>query len=177
MSERVSLREFARRLDHNPGYIHKLKARGVLLFGDDGKIDVEEGMSAIERARDPNKDYMRDVNAAQRAQHRQAPAEQFATSSSNSTLYKAKAAREVIEAKLAELKYKERTQELVDAFEVEQTQFAMARQVRDRLSAIPDRVAAIVAAESDVAKVREILGEEIRRALTEIAEQPAESIN
>ncbi len=179
MSERVSLRELARRLDHNPGYIHKLKSRGVLEFGEDGKIDHDEAIASIARARDPKKEYMKEVNAEQRAQHRggQASSEQYVQPSSNSTLYKAKAARELYEAKIAELKYKERAEELVDALEVEQAQFAMARQIRDRLQSIPDRIGAIVAAESDALKVTEILEEEIRRALIELSAQPAETIN
>lgn len=77
--------------------------------------------------------------------------------------------REKATASMAELLLAQKRGELISAREIEQAQFAIARQVRDRMLSIPDRIAAIVAAEADVHKVRELLTEEIRLALTELS--------
>ena len=47
--------------------------------------------------------------------------------------------------------------------------FRRARIVRDGMLNLPDRVAAVLAAETDVAKVHEVLSKEIRLILEEIS--------
>jgi len=69
------------------------------------------------------------------------------------------------QAKLAELTYKEKIREIVKAKDVETAAFNTARNVRDQLLNIPDRIAAIVAAESDKRKVHKILQNEFEKAL------------
>ncbi len=55
----------------------------------------------------------------------------------------------------------------VDADEIEAVAFR-ARVVRDSLLDIPDRLAAVLAAESDSRKVHALLSAEIRQALEEL---------
>ena len=83
--------------------------------------------------------------------------------------------REAAEADLAELELKERRGELVKKADVEREAFAVQRALRDRLTGIPDRIAPMLAAETDVAKCHEIVASEIRAALREIVQELAEA--
>lgn len=64
----------------------------------------------------------------------------------------------------------QRAGRLVDRGEVERTSFEVARTVRDRILAVPDRVAPQLAAETDSARVRQMLERELRAALVSLVE-------
>lgn len=83
---------------------------------------------------------------------------------------KARAVREHYQARLAKIDYEERVAKLVSKDEVQVAAFNKFRQFRDHMLNIPDRVAAMVAAESDATKCYEILAIEIRRALNEFSD-------
>ncbi len=87
---------------------------------------------------------------------------------------KARAARELYLAQLAKIELDEKRAILVRADEVRVGAFNMARKARDQLIALPERVAAILAATEDAAEVQRILEEEIERICQEItdAERP-----
>ena len=85
---------------------------------------------------------------------------------------RARAARELYEAQLAKLGLDRQRALLVRADEAKLGAFAMARQARERLAAIPGRVAEAVAATTDPAAVQRILEEEVERACCEIAGPP-----
>ena len=73
------------------------------------------------------------------------------------------------QARLRELTIQVREGKLVDREATERQAFDTARIVRDGLLSIPDRVAALVAAETDTSKVHSVLTAEIRKALTEVS--------
>ena len=83
---------------------------------------------------------------------------------------KARAVREHYQARLAKIEYEERVAKLVPKDEVQVAAFNKFRQFRDHMLNIPDRVAAMVAAESDAAKCYEVIAAEVRRALNEFAD-------
>ncbi len=83
---------------------------------------------------------------------------------------KARAVREHYQARLAKLEFEQRTGKLVSVDEVRVAAFNKFRQFRDHILNIPDRVAAMVAAETEAAKCYEILAIEIRKALNEPAD-------
>jgi hypothetical protein len=83
---------------------------------------------------------------------------------------KARAVREHYLARLAKIDYEERVGKLVSKDEVQVSAFNKFRQFRDQLLNIPDRLAAMLAAENDPSKVYEILATEIRKALNEFAD-------
>jgi hypothetical protein len=83
---------------------------------------------------------------------------------------KARAVREHYQARLAKIEYEERVAKLVPKDEVQVAAFNKFRQFRDHILNIPDRVAAMVAAETEAAKCYEVLATEIRRALNEFAD-------
>jgi hypothetical protein len=83
---------------------------------------------------------------------------------------KARAVREHYQARLAKIEYEERVGSLVQKDEVQIAAFNKFRQFRDAMLNIPDRVAAMLAAETVEAKCYEILATEIRKALNEFAD-------
>jgi hypothetical protein len=83
---------------------------------------------------------------------------------------KARAVREHYQARLAKLEFEEKTGKLIPADEVKVAAFNLFRRYRDHMLNIADRLAAILAAETETAKCYEILATEIRKALNEFAD-------
>ena len=83
---------------------------------------------------------------------------------------RARAVRENYLARLAKIDFEERTEKLVSRDEVQVAAFNRYRTFRDRMLNIPDRLAAVVAAETDPRRVHEMLATEIRTALTEFSD-------
>jgi pyruvate/2-oxoglutarate dehydrogenase complex dihydrolipoamide acyltransferase (E2) component len=83
---------------------------------------------------------------------------------------KARAVRETYMARLAKIDFEERTEKLVSADEVRVASFNRFRQFRDGMLNIPDRLAAVLAAEANARRVHELLANEIRKALQEFSD-------
>jgi hypothetical protein len=83
--------------------------------------------------------------------------------------FRARAIRESYLARLAKIEFEEKTAKLVSRDEVQVAAFTRGRVVRDNLLNIADRLAATLAAESDVDRVHRILSNEIRMALDVLA--------
>lgn len=79
---------------------------------------------------------------------------------------------EVERAKLLEIKAKVEAGKYVDADEVRVAAFNRARVVREALLSIPDRLAAVLAAEAETQKVHALIAAEIRQALEELTGGP-----
>ena len=184
-----SLRAFAARKGNAVSYWHGQKARGRLVMVDvNGKqmVDVEASEALLASTADPAKTHMAEVNARQRiaaghpapAQPVQVPEFQAgggaAGTSKNATYLQAKTAREVYEAKNAQLEYEERIGKLIRADAVRATWASRIASTRDALLQIPSRLAPVLAAETDLAAVTLLLEDEIRQALAELSrEEPA----
>lgn len=83
--------------------------------------------------------------------------------------FRARAVRENYLARLAKIEFEEKTAKLISRDEVQVAAFTKGRTARDNLLNIPDRLAAMLAAETDADKVHQILTGEIRKALDELA--------
>jgi len=81
-----------------------------------------------------------------------------------------RAIREAYAARLAKLDYEERTGRLVATEEVKVGWFNILRVLRDRILNLPDRLAAVLAAETDPSEVRTILMAEHRSLLADLAD-------
>ena len=82
---------------------------------------------------------------------------------------RARAARELYQAQLAKLELDRQRGVLVRADEVKLGAFTMARKSRDLLIALPERLALVLAAESDAAVVQQLLEDEIERICQELS--------
>jgi hypothetical protein len=83
----------------------------------------------------------------------------------------ARTVHETYRARLAKLDYEERIAKLLPRDEVAAAAFKRYREFRDHMLNIPNRIAPVLAAETDPARVHDILAAEIRDALGEFASQ------
>lgn len=108
------------------------------------------------------------TGSAAHAKNRPAEPNEPAEPGETMTYAEARAQHERFKARLAELELETRESKLVNADDVKRESFKAARQVRDAMLNIPDRVAGELAAESNQFKVHQRLVKEIRRALEEL---------
>lgn len=152
----VSLRKYAehRRISHTA--VQKALRQGRIKTTAGGKIDIEQADRDWERNTSP-------VNAPKRAPRVDGGA------GGGSSFAQSRAVRELYLARLAKIEFEERTGKLISRDEVTVAAFTKARTVRDSLLNIPDRVAAVLAAETDPVRAHQILTHEIRKALRELS--------
>lgn len=139
-----------------------------------GRIDPARAEFELAAAADPARGYVAERWAAQRPP---APGAELASpdgqgslalepraslsTSEGATFAESKTRHQYYQARLAELEYRRRIGELVEAEEVRSNAFRTARQVRDALFGIPDRLAPVLAGERDQVRVHELLLNEI----------------
>ncbi|MDD3030621.1 MAG: hypothetical protein PHS57_10180 [Alphaproteobacteria bacterium] len=83
-----------------------------------------------------------------------------------------RAIREAYNARLAKLEYEEKSGSLVRTDSVKVAWFNVLRVLRDRVLSAPDRLAPIVAVETDPKRVRELMDAELRQILNDVADAP-----
>jgi hypothetical protein len=177
MTRGLSIREYARYRraaglkGGTPSAVHKAIKTGRIHRDDCGFIDPAQADAAWEAGTDPT----RGDSLAGPSRQRHVPpsppssASQPASSGSAPTYATSRAIREAYTARLAKLSYEERSKILVDASRVEAEAFRRSRDARDALLAVPGRLAAILAAETDPAVVEVRLTEELRVVLEALA--------
>ncbi len=79
--------------------------------------------------------------------------------------------REEMEYRKLELAVLEAEGKLVDAKAVRQTQFELARQLRDAIMAVPARTAELLAAEKSAVEIEKLLTTELRQALSDVVSE------
>jgi len=152
----VSLRKYATHRLVSLTAVQKAIQQGRIKTAPDGKIDLEQADRDWERNTSP-------VNAPKRAPRAGGGA------AGGPTYAQSRAVREVYLARLAKIEFEERVGKLVSRDEITVAAFTKARTVRDNLLNIPDRVAAVLAAETDPVRMHQILSDEIRKALIELS--------
>ena len=171
----ISQREYARRR----GISHVAAQRAVnsgRISTIDGKIDPDLADREWRENTDQSKPRNRITGSPKHARVAGEPPEPMdfgGADGGNGTASgyaKARAARELYQAQLAKIELDRQRGVLVRADEVRLGAFNMARKARDQLIALPERVAAILAATQDPAEVQRILEEEIERICQEIAD-------
>jgi len=157
----MSQRAYARHRDVAISTVQEAIARGRISTLPDGQIDSD--VADEEWARNTRQSVP--PTTARRNQQEE-DVDAFGASQYN----KARAVREHYQARLAKLEFEEKTGKLIPADEVKMTAFNLFRRYRDHMLNIPDRLAAILAAEVEAGKCYEILASEIRKALNEFAD-------
>ena len=85
-------------------------------------------------------------------------------------LNESRARREHYQAELAKLEVDLKRRDLVPAVEVKKEAFALGRSVREALANLADRLSHQLAGETDPARIHQVLSEEHRAALVELAD-------
>jgi hypothetical protein len=176
--ELISQREYARRR----GITHVAVQRAIKagrISAVNGKIDPVLADQEWQQNTDQSKPRNRITGNPKQAKTPGEPSEPMDLGGTDETIgapstatgyAKARAARELYQAQLAKLELDRRRGALVPADEVRLGAFNMARKARDQLIAMPERLAAVLAATEEPAEVQRILEEEIERICQEIAD-------
>lgn len=176
--ELISQREYARRR----GITHVAVQRAIKsgrITTVNGKIDPVTADLEWQQNTDQSKPRNRITGSPKQAKAPGEPSEpmslggadEIISAPSTATGYaKARAARELYQAQLAKLELDKRRGALVPADEVRLGAFNMARNARDQLIALPERLATVLAAIQEPAEIQRVLEEEIERICQEIAD-------
>ena len=168
----VSQSEYARRRGVSRQYVGQMVAKGVIALKE-RKVDPDQADAALAAVHEP----ARPARSA-KPEHQPAAKPSFSTfdppvlpggGDLPTLLLKTRIKSEVEKAKLLEIKARVEAGKYVDADEVKVAAFNKARVVRDALTNIPERLAAVLAAETDAARVHAMLTSEIRTALEDLA--------
>jgi hypothetical protein len=156
----VSIRPYAKHRGVSHTAVQKAIKQGRIRLSPDGKIDQEAADREWSRNSSP-------VNAPAKPTARAAPVSD--RPGGGPTYAQSRAVRELYLARLAKIEFEERSGKLLSRDEVTTAAFTRARTMRDNLLNIPDRIAPMLAAESDPAVVHQILSDEIRQVLNDLS--------
>ena len=162
MAEWVSQAAAARAVGVSPQAINNWIRRGLLVPDADRRVDLEQ-VRKIAAQRDPARSPAARKVAAEASASRPLPAND--DDLPNASFTDARTQREVYEARAARLRYEVAAGELIDARRAAAAITTAASNMRLTLEALPDRLAAHVAAESSEAGCAEILSGAVNEVL------------
>jgi len=148
--ELVSQAEYARHRGVSRQYISRLAKAGVLVMRG-GKVDVAASDAVLD-------DRPEKISEAATSGPVEAGAQ-------TTTYAQAKLADMLFRARLRKLEYETKSGKLIPTDEVKVVWFKQARQIRDKLLAVPTKLAPQLAALTEVRAVRELLDAEIEAIL------------
>jgi phage terminase Nu1 subunit (DNA packaging protein) len=160
-SGRLTGRAYARLRGLSHTSVQKAIKSGRIQADKAGRIDPRAADRAWRTATDP-------AQVRHKAGDEE-PAPGHHTGAQGVTYAASRADRESFLAKLAELDYRRRSGELLEAEAVRAEVFKLGRRARDMLLALPERLAPRLAAGLDVGECHRILREEVERVANEIA--------
>jgi len=176
---RLSARQYAKRIGVSGSYVSRLVREGKLPVDANGRVDADEADRILAATREPARRANRNsqnepVPAVSTA--RPPPATRLGAGFGDqpptdlpTLLLRARTKTEVEKGKLLELNAKVEAGKFVDADEVKVAAFNRARIVRDALINIASRLAPLVAAESDERACFDLIDQEVRQALEDLA--------
>ena len=169
--ELMSQIRYAKRMGVSRQYISELVQKGILPLVD-GKIDPATADAIINARREPARPLRRKVSqvAPSAVPEQSFPPQRGITAAELPTLLlKTRIKSETERAKLLEIKAKVEAGKYIDIDEMKEAAFKRGRIIRDGMLSIPDRIDAILAAETDRHKVHQIITDEIIRVLEELS--------
>lgn len=143
---------------------------GRIVKEADGTIDPAKADAAWEHntsQAQQRKSYHKEVGDGRQTE----PSASGATGIGGGPSYaQSRAIKEAYLARLAKLEYEEKSGAVVRTDNVKVAWFNILRVLRDRILNLPDRLAPLLAAETDPKTIREFLDAELRQILTDAAE-------
>jgi hypothetical protein len=176
MSDRIGIGELAKRLGISRQRVNDLAREGKLTREPDGRWDPDRAMDELSKTLDSR--HRRRAKVQQRGVRQDSRASESEglplTGSAHEIFNRARAAKEVAIAKERQLDLRHRQGELLEASEVELAWTRKLTAFKERLLAIPDRLAQKLAAIAEDREIRAILDGEIRMALKALIETKAD---
>jgi len=169
----VSQAEYARQRGVSRQYVGQMVAKGIIGLSN-RKVDTDQADAALAALREPARPERRVKPDApvQAPKVNPASAQQSSAGDLPTLLLKSRIKSEVERAKLLEIKARVEAGKYIAVDDVKAAAFNRARVVRDALLNIPERLAAMLAAEDDERRIHQILAIEIRAALEELMNGP-----
>lgn len=182
----ASFAEFARLANVKRSYVTALKSAGRLVLSEDGKtVRVAESLERIAATRDPSRAAVVERHAMARGLAASAETGSAAPEAGDGAgeegeapeeaqppyYAEAKARREHWMALAAERDYRVSMRELLVAAEVEGAVANAVTHLRTRLESLAEMLAPQLAAETDEARCRALVAEQVEHALQELARQ------
>lgn len=155
----MSQAEFSRFRGVSRATVTEYKKKGLLVLNDEGQVIVDASVLKLSNTLD-----------TVRGGDRTGGANKPAASKDGGALTKAKVDETLVRTAKQGLELKKMAGELVERQQVESIAFSLSRQAQDSLIAIPDRMSSLLAAETDPAKVHDMLSDEIRRIANDLAD-------
>ena len=164
-----SFSDYARHIGASPAYVSKLKRQGRLVTREvDGKqvVDFELSDRLVRNTTDLSR-AGNGRNASPNAAPTR-PVAPLAETGRVDALFR-QAQERAFAAKIEELKYKEMAGQLIRTDAVRAAWAKRITLARDALLQIPHRLAPVLAAESDMERVSQLLEDELRQVLDELS--------
>ena len=175
MSEGLSITAYARHRGVSHVAVLKAIKTGRIEKEPDGTINPAKADAAWER--NTNQAQKRKpTKSSEPSRHEHAPEPQVEAPvgppivNSGPSFAQSRAIKEAYNARLAKLAYEEKSGALVRTDSVKVAWFNTLRVIRDRALNLPDRLAPLLAAETDPKVVRDLLEEELRTILNDAAD-------
>ncbi|MDZ7804318.1 hypothetical protein [Thiohalophilus sp.] len=159
----MSQAEFARHRGVAKATVTEYKRKGFLVLTDDGRIDVEKTERVLAASLDTR------GGNRNRGSDEQPAATDASYMAAKTREMEAKAARQ-------EMETRQRAGELVAREDVQVTAFTLARNAQEAVMAVADRLSPLLAAETDSAKVHEMLSAELRQVCQDLAKAARERL-
>jgi hypothetical protein len=159
--------EYARHRRVDRSYISRLAKRGILVLR--GRLVDVAASDAVLDDKPVDVEPPEPVNAVHSPQPR--PQLESTGPLQPGSFSQAKTIEMVYKAKLRKLDFETRSGKLIPSDEVKVKWFTLARQIRDKLLAMPAKLAPQLAALNDVREVRELLDTEITVLLRALQEE------
>src|SRR5512133_3684161 len=158
--------DYSRHRNVNRSHISRLAKRGILVMR--GKlVDVAASDAVLDDK--PVDHVLPDSHAA--AQSTRPPADAGGPVAQPGSFAQARTAEMVFRARLRKLEFETKTGRFLSADEVKVKWYTVVRQIRDKLLAMPAKLAPQLAALSDPAAIRDLLDAEIIALLKSLQEE------
>ena len=156
--------EYARHRNVNRSYINRLAKRGILVMR--GRlVDVAASDAVLD-------DKPIDVEPHESAPGPQSrPAQESLGGPAGSSFAQARTAEMVFRARLRKLEFETKSGKFLPSGDVKVKWYTLARQVRDKLLALPAKLAPQLAALSEAREIRDLLDAEIVAILKSLQEE------
>lgn len=172
--QRMSQADFARLVGVSAPCVHKWITTGKIELGPDGMIDPQEAAAQLSERSNPARLRARlDLIAGGGAAAAPGDTDDDGAAEDRHTFLQSRAKREYFAAQSAEIDFRLKEGAVVLRADVDRDAFEAARGAQQLLLGIPDRLAPLLAAESDPHRVHLLLVTELHRVIDAIIERAA----
>lgn len=164
----LSIRGYAKYRGVSETAVRKAIKQGRISKSSDGKIDPKIADNQWDKNTDPAQIKQPDISEKPDYSQNSSPNPQ-SNLTGGPSYQQSRAIKEAYSAKLIRLQFEKESKKLISVDEVKVAAFNAARMTRDRILNIPDRVIPQLVGKTDIFEMKEILRNELVKALEELS--------